>query len=60
MQDSIQNDPDQKAKKSSLLVHKGDMKSAPKAKLKRGLIGGNTYLKKLIHNVINDNIMNNE
>ena len=36
VQDSIQNDPDKKAGKSSLLVHRGDMKSAPKAKLKCG------------------------
>ena len=36
VQDSIQSDPDQKARKSSLLVQRGDMKSAPKEKLERG------------------------
>ena len=29
MQDSIQSDLDEKAKKSPLLVHRGDLKSAP-------------------------------
>ena len=44
VQDSIQSDPDQKAWKGSLLVHRGDIKSAPKAKLERGPVGGNNMI----------------
>ena len=37
MQDSTQNDPDKDSQKIPLLVHRGDMKSVPKDKLKRGI-----------------------
>ena len=36
MHNSIQNDPDKDGLKILFLVHRGDMKSAPKDKLKNG------------------------
>ena len=37
MHNNIQNDPDKDVSKILFLVHRGDMKSAPKDKLEKGL-----------------------